>query len=505
MIEPVRREETWHRPARSGYPDPLKMLGYTWPVVEELRRTPRENWPGPDALAEALVELAELFEECGWDDFALRTHLEVLEFRREAGDAEKLRKVLTSLRDNLIRQERYEEALPVAQEELPLALRLAVPGKQSTSIANTARYWITDLLGKLGRHVESARNAGEAVAELRGQGPVEYGLREGYSLANALSEHAQRLVTIGEHEQAVECAAEAAAFWRQRAQDSTVRCYTVLDELSLIQLRLGRFEQARASAAEAVDVIRQRADSENEWEYRSHLAAALHNHGNRLRDLGLDEEAVRAAQESADRYRQLAAEAEHRALAMKMELRLALALVSLGSRLHDTGRLDESLAASDEAIALATRHADRELGRKELARAWNNRASLLISRRAYGEAAEAAAKSIGLYQTPDGKAMARNTFALAAAHSGQHDAALEASLQAVAEYREWHADDPHEYAYLLADALTDHARIRLLRAERAEAEAAITEALTLNEELSAANPGRYQRELDHARSVAAEV
>ena len=103
--------------------------------------------PAPDALADALTELAEYFEEAGWDDFALRTHHEVLEFRRELGDPAKLRAVLTSLRDNLKRQERYEEALAVAQEELPLALRLAVPGERSTGIANTARYWITDFLG----------------------------------------------------------------------------------------------------------------------------------------------------------------------------------------------------------------------------------------------------------------------------------------------------------------------------------------------------------------------
>lgn len=49
------------------------------------------------------------------------------------------------------------------------------------------------------------------------------------------------------------------------------------------------------------------------------------------------------------------------------------------------------------------------------------------------------------------------------------------------------------------------ARIRLLRAERAEAAAAITESLALHEELAATNPGRYQRELDHARSVAAQL
>ncbi len=80
-----------------------------------------------------------------------------------------------------------------------------------------------------------------------------------------------------------------------------------------------------------------------------------------------------------------------------------------------------------------------------------------------------------------------------------------ASLQSVGEYRERHDGDPYEYAALLADALTDHALIRTLRAERAEAEAAIAESLAMHRELAAANPGRYQRELDRALEVAAQL
>ncbi|MFD4637615.1 hypothetical protein ACFWN2_09900 [Lentzea sp. NPDC058436] len=488
MIKPVRRDETWHRPARTGYPDPVKMLGYVWPRVEELRGTPREEWPRPEALAEALVELARYFEEAGWDDLALRTHHEVLEFRRELGDTEQLRRVLTALRDNLMRHERYEEALAVTQEELPLAQRLAVPGRYSTEIANVARYWITNLLGKLGRHAEAAENAREAIEEVREQQePIEHASPPGYRLAHAHSEYARRLRTIGEYERAAGAMAEAASFWRRH--DAPLNCHTAFDELSLLQLRLGRFEDARASSTEAVEALRHNTD----WTSRDNLAAALHNHGNRLHDLGLFPEAVETARESVDRYRELLAEAERPALVMKMRLRVSLALVSLGSRLHDVGRLDESLAASDEAVTLAT-------GDRDLARAWTNRASLLITLGSHAAAAQAAAKGIDLYPTEDGKAMARNTFALASAHAGDLDAALEASLQAVAHYREQHAEDPYEYAYLLADALTDHAVIRGLRSEPAQD--AITESLALNEELAARHPARYQRELDRARSVA---
>ncbi|GGM72125.1 hypothetical protein GCM10011609_04910 [Lentzea pudingi] len=505
MIKPVTRGETWHRPARTGHPDPVKMLGYVWPHVEELRAEPREEWPAPDALVHHLVELAEYFEEAGWDDFALRTHHEVLEFRREFGDQEKLRVVLTSMRDNLMRQERYEEALEVVQEELPLALSLAVPGHRSTGIANTARYWVTNLLGRLGRQAEAAENARQAVAELDGQELVPHEL-PGYQLAHAWLEYAHRLAKIGSYERAAELTALSAVFWRDRpGTGRNINCHEAFEELFFLQLRLGRLEEARVSADEAVAVLRRHAEAEGDQLSLSDLAGGLHNHGNRMLDLGLFAEAVEAAQESVDRYRAMLATTERRAVVVKAELRLAVALVSLGSRLHDVGKLDESLAASDEAIALATKHDDRNLGRKELARALNNRASLLISRRAHAEAAEAAAKGVELNQTEDGKALARNTFALASAHAGSLDVALESSSQVVAFYREQHAEDAYEHAYLLADALTDHAVIRTLRSERAEAEAAITESLAMYEELAAHNPGRYQRELDHARSVAARI
>lgn len=130
---------------------------------------------------------------------------------------------------------------------------------------------------------------------------------------------------------------------------------------------------------------------------------------------------------------------------------------------------------------------------------------MLISRQAYDEALEAAAKAVELSRAPDSITMARNTFALAAEYARRYDDALNASLQAVSEYRERHDGDRFEYAALLADALTDHALIRTLRAERAEAEAAIAESLAMHRELAAANPGRYQRELDRALEVAAQL
>ncbi|MEV6239205.1 hypothetical protein [Lentzea sp. NPDC051838] len=498
MIERVRREETRNRTAKDCYPDPYKIMRIQFPVVEELRDTPRETWPQRDTLPWTLRILAETFKDAGWHDLAVRLLREALEFIREDGDQETLWRVLDELHDNLVALEQYEEAAPVAEEELALALALARPGSYSLQNANDAWSRMIRLLGKLGRHEDAARVAGEAVEYKRGQKKVKDGPPEGYPLAHGLNEYARRLEAIGEYEQAIDAAAEAAAFWQR--QDTWSTAYDTFDALSLLQMRLGRNSDARASHAAALECLRTRAKRQD-WTSLSNLAGGLNNHGIRLHNLGFDEEALPVHRESVDRYRTLIASTSREDTVKKTELLLANALCGLSSRLHDLGRLDECFAASDEAIALATKHDDRE----KLAGAWTNRASALITRRAYAEAAEAAAKGVRLYRDAEDKAMARNTFALASAHLRQYDVALEESLRAVAEYRSLYEGDPYEYASLLADVLTDHAFIRVLRAERAPAEAAIAESLALHEDLVARNPGRYQRELDRARRVAGHL
>lgn len=496
MTDPVRREETWNRTARDCYPDPYRIMRIQFPIVEELRGTPRETWPQPDALPTALGYLAETFEDCGWDDLALRVHQEILELQR--GHPERTLRTLTAIRTNLVRQELHEDAIRVAWDEYELAKQ-----RGEHEVAHTAKYWVTNVLGKLGRHEEAARNAAESVAERQAWRPSKKDRSAGYQLAHAHVEHARRLMRIRSYEQAVAPLEEAAALWRERAWDSAVHLYTVLDELCALHLRLGNLDEALRCHTEGVTAIRNRAEQRGELDFLGHLGGVLNNHGNRLHALGLDEEALAAARESVEWYRKYAAEAP--APTAKLWLKLAIALTSLGSRLDDVGRFDEALDANHESIALITERVDGADGQAELARAWTNRASTLIALSSYGEAVQAAAQGLKLYQAADDKAMARNTFALASAHAGNHDVALEASLRSVADYRGWSADDVHEYGGLLADALTDHALIRLLRSERTEAEAAIRESIALHETLVTANPGRYQRELDRARAVAARI
>ncbi|TWP53720.1 tetratricopeptide repeat protein [Lentzea tibetensis] len=502
----VQRQDIWHRKPENGHPDQAyRVIRIQMDVVEELRDTPRDTWPQRDALPRALNFLGESYEELGWDDLARRAYFEELELRRAFEDRQALRSVLKALRTTLIRLKLYEEALPIAEEERRVSVELSAPGKYSVETANSAKYWITHILGELGRHEESARSAGESVAELREQKPIKKGAPPGYGLAHAQAEHARRLVVIGEYALACDAAAEAAAFWRQQPWEEAVRCYTALGELSILQLRLGRLDEARTSHTEGVRIIRQRAERKGEPEFLGHLAGVLNNHANRLRALGLDHEALAAAQESVDRYRALVANAEGRAVVMKTELRLAVALIGLGSRLHDLDRLDEALAANTEAITIARKYEHTSMGRTELARAWTNRASALLSRNADQEAVDAAAKAVELYEKPESLALARNTFGVAAARVGRLDEALAASLRSLAEYREWHAADPYEYAPLLADALTDHAIVRSKRGEHAEAQAAAAESVEMHRRLVAINPDRYTRELNRATTTANEV
>jgi hypothetical protein len=148
----VRREETWQQPSVDIYPDPYKIIRIQFPVVEELRDTLRETWPSRDALPSTLLILADTFQEAGWHGLAVRMFQEALEFVRLDADQMNLRRTLESLRKSLVELERYEEALPVAEEELALSLELARPGNYSLEIANSAWYSMISLLGKMGKY-----------------------------------------------------------------------------------------------------------------------------------------------------------------------------------------------------------------------------------------------------------------------------------------------------------------------------------------------------------------
>ncbi len=129
------------------------------------------------------------------------------------------------------------------------------------------------------------------------------------------------------------------------AQDEAGRARALL-MLGYALSALGRREEALAAAQEAADLYRQLAQAQPQA-FLPALAMSLNNLGAMLSALGRREEALAAAQEAADLYRGLA-HAQPQAFLPD----LAGSLNNLGAMLSDLGRREEALAATQEAADL---------------------------------------------------------------------------------------------------------------------------------------------------------
>ena len=107
---------------------------------------------------------------------------------------------------------------------------------------------------------------------------------------------------------------------------------------------LGRREEALRAAEEAVEIYRQLAQSRPDA-FLPNLALSLNNLGTMLSYLGRWEKALRTAEEAVEIYRQLAQSRPNAFLPA-----LAASLHNLGNRLSYFGRLEEALRAAEEAV-----------------------------------------------------------------------------------------------------------------------------------------------------------
>ncbi|MBC6458889.1 tetratricopeptide repeat protein [Actinomadura sp. HBU206391] len=418
------------RPGRS-----LRMARGHLDRVEEMRDRPPGTWSSPDDLPRSLNYVAEALEELTWHDLARLAYLEELAvYRRLEATwpgtyAVGLRRTLTALRSNLMGLGRYEEALPIAREERRLSLSLVGTETYALQLANTARYWLTEILVKLGRYDEAVESAAAAVDEIREQPAKRAGTPKGYVLAYALDDYSERLDRVGRFEDALTAAAEAVRFWRRKAEDEPVKYAGALETLGRRLACVGRYEEARAAFADVVQVLRGPADTDECL--RGTLAGALNNHGNRLASLGSHREALAAGEEAVARYREVVERerADQQAMELsfdepdelldypdrayrryerdkaqaevrKVELRLCIALVNLSSRLRKVGRFDEALAANAEAVEIERGHVDADAAASEpqLATALNNRSVILDDMARYEEALAAASEAVRMYR-----------------------------------------------------------------------------------------------------------
>jgi tetratricopeptide (TPR) repeat protein len=122
----------------------------------------------------------------------------------------------------------------------------------------------------------------------------------------------------------------------------------LLSNLGVRLSDLGRREEALQAAQEALDIYRQLAKARPDA-FLPDLATSLNNLGNRLSDLGRREEALQAAQEALDIYRQLA---KARPDAFLPDLARSLGV--LGTCLAADARLREAVAAFAEGVRALT-------------------------------------------------------------------------------------------------------------------------------------------------------
>jgi tetratricopeptide (TPR) repeat protein len=521
--------------------------------VERGRARAAATGTPPDSLPLDLDSAAELFEELDWPAGARSAYAEAAGYyrhlvRNSPGRYEAmLGRSLGSLCRVLLALDRYDEALPVAIESRDAYRRAVDTVDYAAGSANMAQQRVGEILVRLGRHEEAVAAAAERVDEVRAWPTRGKPARlRSYHLIYALEEYADRLERVGRLAEALTATREATRRWRRKAASEPVKYAAAVDRLGKRLAAVGRHAEAAVRYGQVVDLARG-LDPSN-WYHRHALAAALTNHSIRLRSLGRRREAVPAAAEAVERFRELvearraraaaddaartadpdwdehwsARPARERALRedeadiRAVELTLTVALTNHAVDLHGVRRRDDAHAVLAEAVATARRLSTMDGHRAwpALARALNNLAILLGALDRPEPAVSAAAESVDRWTTlaaadparhASGLARARNTLGAALLAVGRLDEALTASARALTQWREMAADQPARYDGELADALVDHGRVRSARGEHAEAADATAEAEARYGRLAAADPGRYAGEHARALRVFAEV
>ena len=512
--------------------------------AEELRIAVDAGARPDPSLPMSLSMAAEIFQELRWPEGARAAYAEAAGYYRrlDAVDPREygssLAFSLRELRSVLIDLHRYVDALPVVLEELETDQRIEPHGDGP----DTARYWLVEVLTRLGRHEDAVRAAADAVAAVRQWPSRRSGTPKSIALGAALTVYAERLDRVGRFTEALAATEEYTTLWRRRSKDDPIHYARAEDELGRRLAAVGRYRDAARHFERTVSIVR--ALPPSRWNRRT-LGAALTNYATRLGPLGRHREAeatgaeaVRIFREVVDARRQEAAETEAARVAFRssdeydghldwsydardkedrlrdaaeirtVELHLCTAMVNHSVYLHRLRRLDEAYAAITEAIELQRDRLPEADPR--LASALNSLSQLLSDLDRPDEALAAAEESVARYQgqaTMDeaGLAMARNSLGVARLKVDRLDEALAVSIVALDTYRRLAADQPARFDGLLADALTDHALIRSARGEHADAATTTAESVGIFRRLAEQNPGRYEHECAHALRVFAEV
>ncbi len=240
------------------------------------------------------------------------------------------------------------------------------------------------------------------------------------------------------------------------------------------------------------------AEGAREQEERAQVLGML---GYALAALGRREEALAAAQEAADLYRELA---QARPEAFLPDL--AMSLNNLGAMLSDLGRREEALTATEEAVKirrqLAQAHPEAFL--PDLAGSLNNLGKMLSELGRREEALTATEEAVGIYRPlaqvhpeaflPD-LAMSLNNLGIWLSALGRREEALTATEEAVKIRRQLAQAHPEAFLPDLARSLNNLGNILSALGRREEALKAAEEAVGIYRPLAQDNPQAFLPDL----------
>ncbi|MGY0465961.1 tetratricopeptide repeat protein [Kitasatospora sp. cg17-2] len=310
-------------------------------------------------------------------------------------------------------------------------------------------------------------------------------------------------------------AAVEAVTWSEAPEPllEALELITGAPDLPLVELeRLARRlpKQSERLASWAVRLTRRlvaeyRALAESDSRFLPRLAEHLNDLGLRLTATGRHEEALSFTSEAIDLWRRLAETTPDPHLAG-----LGRGLNNLGINLSAVGRFDEALSVTAEAVNVRRRlgETDPDAYRPDLAAALSNLGSRLATMGRHEEALASSREAVQIYRhlaegdpaafLPD---LAGSLVNLAGelGQLGRHGAALEAATEAVGHYRRLAESNPDAFLPNLANGL-DSLAIRLADVGRHEETLhSSTEAVSIRRTLTEANSAAHLPDL--ARSL----
>ena len=271
-----------------------------------------------------------------------------------------------------------------------------------------------------------------------------------------------------------------------------------LQSLTLMELSLS-VAAKRADLARNLDAAGAAADVPPDMREQilDHLAARINTLGIRLSNLGRLEEALAASQEAVDIYRRLA---QTRPDAFLPDL--GMSLNNFCIRLSNLGRREEALAASLEAVDIRRRLAQTrpDAFLPNLASSLNNSGAVLSDLGRREEALAASQEAVDIYRRlvqmrPDAflsnLADSLNNLGIRLSDLGRREAALAATQEAVNIYRRLTQTQPDAFLHDLAMGLSNSGAVLFNLRRREDALAATREAIDIYRRLAQTRPNAF--------------